>query len=357
MRSTSPGRAVAAPVTTMEAVPQDQLRLVVKVARLYHSHGVRQAEIGHRLRMSQSKVSRLLRQAEDLGVVRTVVVAPAELNVRLEEELERSYGLDQAHVVDTVSNVEHEVTRDLGQAAASLLRGLPVEAPTIGFTSWSRTLRELVDNLQPLRVGTERVVELLGDLGPPALQHESARVTQRLAELTGAEPVFLRTPGVTSSPEVRDALLQQDGYARHALEVMDSIDLALVGVGSCHVVPPLEAGRNFFTEEQLRSVRGAGAVAEVCMRFLDVTGAPLPTEVDGLVTGITLEQLRRARRRWVIAGGRSKHAALTAALRGGWCDVLVTDSASARHLLGSARPEAAHPVHRPAQISKTEGRQ
>ena len=46
----------------------------------------------------------------------------------------------------------------------------------IGFTSWSQTLRLMVEALQPLRTRTEHVVELLGDLGPPELQHEAARV-------------------------------------------------------------------------------------------------------------------------------------------------------------------------------------
>ena len=36
------------------------LRMMTKVARLYHSHGLRQTEIAARLGISQSRVSRLL---------------------------------------------------------------------------------------------------------------------------------------------------------------------------------------------------------------------------------------------------------------------------------------------------------
>src|SRR5580698_5477828 len=50
-----------------------QLRLIAKVARMYHEGGVRQPQIATELNMSQARVSRLLRQASEIGVVRTVV--------------------------------------------------------------------------------------------------------------------------------------------------------------------------------------------------------------------------------------------------------------------------------------------
>lgn len=54
----------------------DHVRLLVKVARMYHERGVRQPEIAAQLSMSQPRVSRLLKEAVERGVVRTVVVSP-----------------------------------------------------------------------------------------------------------------------------------------------------------------------------------------------------------------------------------------------------------------------------------------
>ena len=50
-----------------------QLRLIAKVARMYYEGGIRQPQIAAELNMSQARVSRLLRQASEIGVVRTVV--------------------------------------------------------------------------------------------------------------------------------------------------------------------------------------------------------------------------------------------------------------------------------------------
>jgi DNA-binding transcriptional regulator LsrR (DeoR family) len=308
-------------------------RLMIKVARLYHTHGMRQIDIAKRLQISQSRVSRLLTQAEEASVVRTVVAVPPHIHAELEEQVENRYGVTEVHVVDTVSSDENEIARDLAHAMAALLQDVTFEARMIGFTSWSRTLRLMVEALLPLRTRTERVVELLGDLGPPDLQHEAARSTQRFAALTGGQPVFLRTPGVVPSKEVKDLLLGQDPYARQALEMLNELDLALVGIGACEVNPALLMGHTFFTSEQFEQMRKAGAVGEVCLHFLDAEGKPVDSELDDLVVGITRDQLRSARRRWAVAGGVRKHQAVRAALAGGLVDTLVTDTETAQYLV------------------------
>jgi DNA-binding transcriptional regulator LsrR (DeoR family) len=311
----------------------DHQRLMIKVARLYHTHGMRQTDIASRLQISQSRVSRLLSQAEEAGIVRTVVAVPPHIHSDLEEQVEKRYDVGEVHVVDAVSTDERELGRDLAHAMASLLQDATFEAPTIGFTSWSQTLRTTVDALQPLRTRTERVVEMLGDLGPPELQHDAARSTQRLATLTGGQPVFLRTPGVVTDGGLRDLVLERDLYVRQALEHLDGLDLALVGIGACEVDPALRSGDNFFTDQQFAQMRELGAVGEVCLHFLDAEGQPVVGGLDDLVVGVTRDQLRGAKRRWAVAGGARKHAAVRAALVGGWVDTLVTDSETAAYLV------------------------
>ncbi|MGD9956217.1 MAG: sugar-binding transcriptional regulator [Candidatus Nanopelagicales bacterium] len=309
------------------------LRLVTKAARLYHTHGLRQTEIAARLGISQSKVSRLLQQAEESRIVRTVVATPLHLHPELEEAVEEKFGLAEVHVVEAVDDADDsELLRDLASAAAALLGDLSQDAPTVAWSSWSRTLRATVDAMMPLRLGTKHVVEMVGDLGPPHLQHEAARSTQQLASLLGAEPVFLRTPGVVPTAEVARLIVGQDGYAHDALDLLDDLDLALISVGALDPSSPLEPGRGFFSKQQIAEVRKAGAVGEVCMRYVDADGNAVESSLDDLTIGVTLDQLARARRRWAVVGGRSKHAAIRAALAGGYVDVLVTDVATARQL-------------------------
>lgn len=310
----------------------DTLRLTGVVARLYHVHGVRQREIGSRLGMSQARVSRLLRQAEELGLVRTVISVPEGLHPELEDAIEKGFGVQEVHVVDVPADGP-DLSTVLGRAAARQLGDSLTGASTVGFTSWSTTLQAMAFALpeQP-RTGARLVVEMLGDLGSPSLQHAAARSTQAMAAALGGEPVFLRTPGVAGSAALRQAAVH-DVHVQRALSLLDDLDVAFVGVGPPEVHSQLKAGDNFFSPTQLVHLRTAGAVGQLNQRFLDAAGRPVPTPLDDLVVGVTLVQLAEARRRVLVAGGVEKRQPIAAALRGGWIDVLITDFDTAMSLV------------------------
>lgn len=329
----------------------DAQRLMIKVARLYHTHEMRQTDIAKRLQISQSRVSRLLAQAEEASIVRTVVAVPPNVHAELEERVETLYGLSEVHIIDAVSDDDVELGTDLAHTMASLLQDVAFEVRTIALTSWSKTMRTMIDTMLPMRTRCKHVIETLGDLGPPSLQHATARSTQQFAALTGAQPVFLRTPGVAASPEMKELLLSGDPHAREALQMLDSVDLALVGIGADEIDPELRPGDNFFTDEQFARVRELGAVGEVCLHFLDADGNPIDSELEDLVVGITREQLLNARHRWAVAGGARKHRAVRAAAAGGWVDTLVTDVRTAQFLVDSA-PSSPRPQGDPAPVRR-----
>lgn len=312
----------------------EQTRLVTKVARLHHTQGQRQSEIAEKLGISQASVSRFLQLAEEQGIIRTIVVPPEGLYPGLEDGLMETYGLDAAYVVD-ISVDEPDVAHVLGAAAADCLSNEFKGGPVFGLTSWSATLREMAKQLLPRHSEAIKIVEMLGDLGSPMLQHEAALATLQMAKALDAEAVFLRTPGVMPSAELRKAA-HSDAHIQTALRLLDRVDVAFVGIGPADFHGPLEEGDNFFSAEQLAKVRAAGAVGQLHQRFIDAHGQPVKTELDQLVVGITLEQLRNAGRRIAVAGGADKHVALAAALAGNWIDVLVTDVNSANYLMNIA---------------------
>ena len=50
--------------------------MIARVAQLYYEDRLKQAQISERLHVSQATVSRLLKRAEEEGVVRVTIVAP-----------------------------------------------------------------------------------------------------------------------------------------------------------------------------------------------------------------------------------------------------------------------------------------
>lgn len=323
---------LASPLSADEV---DQTRLITKVAWMYHYLKLSQGDIAEKMSLSQSVVSRFLKAAKTNGTVQIHVTVPRGLYIELESALESEYGLREAHVFDVNhGSNESELVRDLGQLLASRLAATGISAEVIGFTSWSRSLRATVAALHNMKVAEAKyVVEMLGDVGDPAEQHDAALSTQRLAEILGAEPRFLRVPGVTPSKEIRDVLVQYDQYVQETLTLLDRVELALVGIGTCEIVAPLVGGDNFFTEKQFIQAKKDGAVGQVNLRFIDEKGLPVQTKLDELIVGVTLNQLKRADRSIGVAGGPTKFRAIRAAIRGGWVNTLVTDVDTAKWLL------------------------
>jgi DNA-binding transcriptional regulator LsrR (DeoR family) len=312
----------------------DQLRMMTKVAHLYHNRGMVQSEISQTLGISQARVSRLLSAAVEAQIVRTVVVPPMGLNSTLEEALEQKFGLLEVHVVDAVGETDGERSETLGRALANIFEMLPLKDKTIGFTSWSRSMRKFVDSLARFpHAKAKAVVELVGGIGEPGLQHEATTATERLASLIDAQPMFLRVPGVVATTEVKRAILESDSHARATLAAMDDLDIALVGIGNLAFRSERVADGNFFTQSQFDMIKGKGAIGEVDLRFIDENGKPVESKLDELVIGVTLEQLKKAERRIGVSGGESKQIPTLAAIRGGWVNVLVTDVETAEFLL------------------------
>ena len=308
------------------------MSLVTKIARMYHEQGLRQPEIAERLHLSQSRVSRLLKEAVALRVVRTVVIPPPGVHPELEEAVRDRYGLRDVVVVDTSSDDDASVIKALGAAGAAYLETTLVASDRVGLSSWSATLLATANAMSPRTVRTaSEVVQVIGGVGNPSAQVEATRLTDRFARVTGGEPKFFHAPGVVGSQAARDALME-DPYIRELCAEWKNLSVLLAGIGSLNPSTLLAASGNVVPEAELALLREAGAVGDVCLRYFDADGDPVLTELNSRVVGISTEELRAVPRKVGIAGGGRKFEAIRAAVLGKWIDVLITDVAIARRL-------------------------
>jgi DNA-binding transcriptional regulator LsrR (DeoR family) len=314
-------------------VPSDQIRLLTKVARMYHERGLRQPQIAEQLHISQPRVSRLLKRAASLGIVRTTVVTPRGVYAEVEEQIEQSYDLSEVIVADTDDPAdEFQVLRALGSAAAVYLETTLMGDERIGVSSWSSTLLAAVESMSPRPTPVaSKVVQMLGGVGNVTAQTQATRITGRLAQLTGGTPVYLPAPGLLASADMRQMIVT-DPNIESVLGECEGLTTALVGIGSVEPSPLLRESGNAFAESELPALKAAGAVGDVCLRFFDERGQHVTTELDERVLGIGPATLRRVPRRIGVAGGGRKHTAIRAALLGGWVNVLITDLQTAHWL-------------------------
>ncbi|NEM92042.1 MarR family transcriptional regulator [Galbitalea soli] len=312
------------------------MSLLTKIARMYHEQGLRQPEIASRLHVSQSRVSRILKEAERIGVVRTVVVPPAGVYSELEDAVRDRYGLADVVVADSASDEDDSVLAALGGAGAAYLETTLTGSDRVGISSWSSTLLATVDAMAPSTTRTaEKIVQVIGGVGNPSVQVKATHLADRLARVTGASPTYLPVPGIVANRLVRDSLLG-DGYVAEIAAEWSTLTVVLVGIGSLEPSPLLVDSGNAVSLADQDALRAAGAVGDVCLRFFDATGRLVDTDLTDRVLGISSAGLLGIPRRVGFAGGRRKHEAIRAALLGGWLNVLVTDLATARYLVADA---------------------
>lgn len=310
----------------------NELRLIARVAQMYHVEGKRQAEIAEIMRMSQATVSRMLKRAEQEDIVRTTVIPPPGTFADLETALRDRYGLTEAIVIDCSEDRDGAIMARIGEAAAHFLEVTLQQDEIIGVSSWSQTILRMVDNIHPLKSAKAKyIVQILGGMGDASVQTHATQLTARLAKLTGGEPRLLLVQGITSSREAKLVMLA-DPVVRGTMDLFGRLSLAIVGIGAVEPSELLARSGNTFSPQEMAMLHEAGAVGEISYRFYDKLGKPVETPLNERVIGISLEDLRRTDRVMALGGGESKTQAIDGALKLGVIDVFVTDKFTAARL-------------------------
>jgi len=310
----------------------NELRLIARVAQMYHIEGKRQAEIAATMHMSQATVSRMLKRAEQEDIVRTTVIPPPGTFADLETALRDRYKLTEAIVIDCSEDRDGAIMARIGEAAAHFLEITLQQDEIIGVSSWSQTILRMVDNIHPLKSAKAKyVVQILGGMGDASVQVHATQLTGRLAKLTGGEPRLLLVQGITSSREAKLVMLS-DPVVRETMDLFGRLTVAIVGIGAVQPSEMLARSGNVFSRQEMDMLHEAGAVGEISYRFYDRNGKPVETPLNERVIGISLDDLRRADRVMALAGGESKTQAIAGALKLGVIDVLVTDKFTAARL-------------------------
>jgi DNA-binding transcriptional regulator LsrR (DeoR family) len=283
--------------------------------------------------LSRSKVSRLLAQAREVGIVQITVVTPEQLfPLEVERRLEERFGLQEAVVVEAEDGDSSEaVVRAIGNAAAGyLVRAIAADS-SVGF-SWGRTLYQLAAALAPQRLPDAQVVQIIGGLGPPDAEIHATELCRQLSRSLGCHLTLLPVPGIVADERTREVLLS-DVHVQRAVGTFGDLDIVFVGVGAPTPNSVTMRDGSIITQGELDGLLEKGAVGDIALRFFDEQGRAIEAGIDDRIIGITLEQLKRTPRVVGVSGGPEKVAALGGALRGGFINVLITDSLTAERLL------------------------
>ncbi len=307
-------------------------QLLVKVSKLYYEEGLTQASIANRLRISRPKVSRLLSEARDMGIVQITVNSQEGGFEELERELEAATGLTDSVIVDVPDvDATASVSLALGRVAAQYFDRVIQDCDIIGF-SWGNTLSVMADAIQPLKLKNIQIVQMVGGLGDPLADTHAADIARRVAQKLNAKLAVMPAPGIVDEQEMCEAL-KQDRHISYAIDLGKKVNIAFVGIGSFRKDALLMRNEEIISWQEVDPLIARGAVGDLGLHFFDRDGNPMNSVVDKRIIGVDLAVYRRLDRVVAVAGGSQKFDAILGAIRGGFAKVLITDAQTAQRLI------------------------
>ncbi len=302
---------------------------LVNIARLYYLRNLTHQQIADKLGLSRVKVTRLLQQAVDEGIVQFRIADPAVHTLDLQDELEKRFGLSQALVTPSGSG-EAESLDIVARHASSWLEEHLSRNCHVGV-GWGRTLNAMASHLGRTALSGVQVVSLTGGLAANASQPNPYDTTTAIASSLGVPPHYLLLPAIVESRATRDLLLREAG-ARAVTKLWSCLDICLLSIGTVSAETGL-----FYSfgdpMEAARQVRQAGGVGDLLACPYAENGEFLNTDFAARTITVNSADIRRAKHVVGVACGASKAAAIRGALRTGLLSVLVTDEKAARAVL------------------------
>jgi deoxyribonucleoside regulator len=316
---------------------REELQMVLRAARLYYESGLTQQQAADELGVSRPQVSRLLTRARAEGIVRTTIIDPFATFKEIEARLVETFGLRGAVVADGEGLSGEQLRRRIGLAAAEYLRNTVTDGLRVGV-GWGRTLHALTVALNTEQPANIQVFPLIGGIGQVSPYFQVNELARQTAEAFGGIWQPLYAPAFVADIQARDALLRHPDVSM-VMDAWDALDIVLVGVG--HFALHRQSSMffaDYMDEALFRQLEKQKAIGDLCGRFFDAQGQQCLRETE--IIGISLEQLGALDRVVGIAGGEEKVAAILSALRGGYLNVLITDTVTAQAVLERLDSEA-----------------
>ncbi len=297
--------------------------MLAEIASMYYEQNLTQAEIADRLFISRTRISRLLKSAQEKGIVKFSIEHVSDRSYELEDIIKRAYHMKEVFVLND-QNLDYEQSLvQMGRLAASYLDKRIQSAGVIGI-SWGRSIAATINSLQGFPHKRLEIVQIIGGTLVQNPVIDIAGITQKIINKYNATGIYLNAPLYMADESAAESLKRQPVIS-FALEKARKSDLVITGIGSPGTETFSYMFNGYHNEAELEQVVASGAAGFMCAQAFDIEGNPLTTGFNDRVIGLSLNELKGIDTVVGISGGNQKASAVLGALRGGYCNVLVTD--------------------------------
>lgn len=316
----------------------DDIRMIYKCCSLYYEDGKNQQEICDYLGISRSTVSRMLKLGYELGIVKIEVINPVKFGYgEIEKALQKKYKLKDIIVVHTNAlDTKNDLIAYLNEEALTFLNNLFSNGDYIGV-SMGHTLYNMTKIKKKFDDEKELTfMPLIGGISQNKINKDdiqSNNVAQRFAKIFGGKYLQFLSPAVFSSKEVLDGFLMEKSV-NYIFEYYKKLNTVIMGVGVPEREKSTLISNDYVTKEYMNELIEKGVVGDVVLHFFDKDGnLELFNDFNDRVSAISMDMMKKVKNRVAIVNGEEKAEAVKAAIKGGFCNILITDVSCAEKLL------------------------
>ena len=302
-------------------------RFIIKVVEMHYKQGLSQQEIGKKLNVSRTTISRALAQAKKQGYVQIKINYPEDSAINLEGRLEERFGLKEAVIASSLN--ENDLKEEIAFFASDYLLRTLKNHMTIALTR-GVTLQNLKTddvNVVPLMAATNISVSM--DKGYRMAY--SNYLIEEVAKIINGNSYQMLAPQYVTSPEAKKVFMEEKSI-KEVFDLAKSADIAVAGIGTLDHNSAL-TNAEFIPMEEFERLQKKGGTGEILSHVIDKDGKLVKDEFEEHLLSLDLEEFKKIPIRVGVAYGLDKKEAILGVLRGGYVNVLITDEKVANYLI------------------------
>jgi len=287
----------------------EKIKRLIEISKLYYEQDKTQSEIANLYQVSRPLISRMLKEAKEMGIVHIEICQPSDGNQIILNQVRNAYHIFGGVIAPNKSN-ENMTNESLIASSLEYMKSLHQKNYGIG---WGGIIGQLISTMEKSEVNegfSQKVCPLVGNSGVSNRNYHSNELVRIFAERTNSQPNYLYAPALAATEQELRQIKELENY-KVVFDEWSHLDVALVNIGNYPSTPDFASVVRY--GEMLKKRKAVGRLLNY---YFDLKGDILYSDMDYAIQ-IPLELLARTQHVVGIAGANIHCKALLGAMRTG----------------------------------------
>ncbi len=304
---------------------EESEQALVRVAWYIYKLKMTQQQVAETLNLSRAKIVRMLKKAEELGIVHVHVVSHYNNCLAIEKTITERFGLRDAFIVP---DDKEDRNAGVAMAAAQYLEMKLRDGDRLGI-GWGDTISKMT-RYMALNQRNISIVTLTGGL--MFFDHPNYHsMVSKLSQISDGQLFTIQSPLIVSSEELSKSIKEEESIKK-TFEMAKASKYTVVGIGALDLNATIFKS-GYLTNVDYELLKSLGVAGDILAQFYDENGEKMDIPIHKRLISFDIENLPSMSNVIALCAGVEKVKAIRAALRKKYFSILITDESTAMALL------------------------